>query len=197
MKIIGICGSPRKNKSTTLFSLEKALKAAEHGGIKTSLINLSDYTFSGCIACGKCRKEITCSIDDDFKNKIIPLLNDSEIKGIIYATPVYMGGVTSLMKAFIDRCVMFRRNGFLFKDIIAGALTVGNSRNGGQELAALDIIKSCLIQGMIIVPDAPPTSHFGGLLWSGNPEGIEGDNEGIKSAVNLGEKMAEIVKKLN
>jgi hypothetical protein len=61
----------------------------------------------------------------------------------------------------------------------------------------MDIVKNCLIHGMIVVPDAPPTSHFGGMLWSGIPDGIDRDEMGIKTAVNLGKKVAEIVKKLH
>jgi len=196
MKILGICGSPRKANSTTLFALEKALAAVEERGGDTQLLRLSQYTFSGCIDCGVCRKKPDCSIDDDFKQTIIPLLKDPEVKGMIYASPVYFGGVTWQMKAFLDRSVLFRRNGFQFENRVAGVLTVGRSRHGGQELAAMDLVKNCLIHGMIVVPDSSPTSHFGGLLWSGIPGGIENDRMGIETAVNLGKKMAEIVKKL-
>lgn len=195
--ILGICGSPKKKGSTTLFALKKALSAAEKTGVKTRLLKLADYKFSGCIDCGGCRSKLECSLKDDFSLKIFPILRDPEIKGFIYASPVYFGGVTAQIKAFIDRCVLFRRNDFLFEDKVAGVLTVGKSRHGGQELAALDLIKNCLIQGMIVVPDASPTSHFGGLLWSGKPEGIEKDKMGIQTAHNLGKKVALTIKKLH
>jgi multimeric flavodoxin WrbA len=195
--ILGICGSPKKKGSTTLFALKKALSAAEKTGVKTRLLKLADYNFSGCIDCGECMSKLECSLKDDFSLKIFPILMDPEIKGFIYASPVYFGGVTAQIKAFIDRCVLFRRNDFLFEDKVAGVLTVGKSRNGGQELAALDLIKNCLIQGMIVVPDASPTSHFGGLLWSGKPEGIEKDEMGIQTAHNMGKKVALTIKKLH
>jgi multimeric flavodoxin WrbA len=196
MKVLGICGSPKKKNSTTLFALKKAMSAVEESGLKSQMLVLSQYSFSGCVDCGTCRKKLDCSIDDDFKNSILPVLKDNEIKGMIYASPVYFGGVTWLMKAFLDRSLLFRRNDFKFEDRVAGVLTVGKSRHGGQELAALDLVKNCLIHGMIVVPDRPPTSHFGGMLWSGIPEGIENDQMGIETAVNLGKKVAEIVKRL-
>lgn len=196
MKVLGICGSPKKNNSTTLFALKKAMAAVKESGLQSQILDLSLYTFSGCVDCGACRKKLDCSIDDDFKNSILPILKDREIKGMIYASPVYFGGVTWLMKAFLDRSLLFRRNDFEFEDRVAGVLTVGKSRHGGQELAAMDLVKNCLIHGMIVVPDRPPTSHFGGMLWSGISEGIENDRMGIETAVNLGKKVAEIVKKL-
>ena len=196
MKVLGICGSPKKRNSTTLFALKKAMLAVEESGLKSQMLVLSQYSFSGCVDCGTCRKKLDCSIDDDFKNSILPVLKDNEIKGMIYASPVYFGGMTWLMKTFLDRSLLFRRNDFKFEDRVAGVLTVGKSRHGGQELAAMDLVKNCLIHGMIVVPDRPPTSHFGGMLWSGIPEGIENDQMGIETAVNLGKKVAEIIKKL-
>lgn len=196
MKVLGICGSPRGVKSTSRFALEKALEAVKESGLNVTLLDLSEYTFSGCIDCGVCRKRLDCSIDDDFKQSILPVLKDPAVKGMIYATPVYFGGVTWLMKAFLDRSLPFRRNGFMFAHRVAGVLTVGKSRHGGQELAALDLVKNCLIHGMVVVPDCPPTSHFGGLLWSGHPDGIENDAVGIETAANLGKRVAEIVKKM-
>lgn len=196
MKVLGICGSPKKKNSTTRFALEKAMSAVEESGLQSQMLLLSQYSFSGCVDCGACRKKFDCSIDDDFKNSILPVLKDHEIKGMIYASPVYFGGMTWLMKAFLDRSLLFRRNDFKFENRVAGVLTIGKSRHGGQELAAMDLVKNCLIHGMIVVPDHPPTSHFGGMLWSGIPEGIENDQTGIETAVNLGKKVAEIVKKL-
>lgn len=197
MKILGICGSPKGKNSTTRFALEKALEAAEKAGVATQMLELRNFQFGGCRDCGTCREELDCSLDDDFKHSLLPLLQEEDIKGMIYASPVYFGSVTAQMKAFIDRCVSFRRNGFVFQDRVAGVLTVGKSRHGGQELAAMDLVKNCLIQGMTVVPDRAPTSHFGGMLWSGHPDGIKKDQMGIETAENLGQRVAEIVIKLN
>lgn len=196
MKIIGINGSPKKNGSTTGFSLTKALEAVAGAGVETELINLADYQFSGCIDCGFCRDKLACSQKDDFTEILIDKLNDPDIGGFIFGSPVYFGGMTSQMKAFFDRCVLFRRNGFLFENKVAAALSVGRSRHGGQELTEMEILRCALVQGMIAVPDASPTSHFGASLWSGHPDGIEMDIAGIETAVNTGKKISEIASKL-
>jgi multimeric flavodoxin WrbA len=197
MKVLGICGSPKGRKSTSRFALNRAMAAVEESGLAVQTLFLSDYAFSGCQDCGLCLKKLDCSIDDDFKRAILPVLADPDVRGMIYASPVYFGGVTWLMKAFLDRSLPFRRNGFLFEDRVAGVITVGKSRHGGQELAAMDLVKNCLIHGMIVVPDCSPTSHFGGLLWSGHPDGIEHDQTGLGTAVNLGKKVAATLKKLH
>lgn len=197
MKILGICGSPKKNGSTTLFSLKKALAEVEALGIETEIIDLSKYSMTGCDGCGACKVSGYCSIDDDFSNKIFSILDDPEIKGFIFASPVYFGGVTSQMKTFIDRCVVFRRRGFDWENKVAGVLAVGNSRNGGQELVAMDLVVFSMIHGMIIVPDASPSSHFGAILHSGCEGGIENDVVGLDTAINLGKKVGEITKKLH
>ncbi len=194
MKIIGICGSPKKVNSTSLFALKEALKECEILGFETEIIELSKHNFNGCIDCGFCKGKLECAQKDDFQNNILPILDDENLKGLIFASPVYFGGISSQLKSFMDRSVLFRRNGFKFENVVCGAITVGRSRNGGQELASMDIIKNALIQGMIVVPDSSPTSHFGGNLWSGNPTGIENDEAGIRTAKNLGKKVAEIAK---
>ena len=125
MKIIGVSCSPRKDK-TTRASLERCMSAITSGypEIQTETIDLARLDISGCIACGHCMKQLECSQKDDF-NALIPILKDPDLGGLILATPVYMGTISSQCKAFLDRTVMFRRNGFLFRDIVGGALAVG------------------------------------------------------------------------
>jgi len=196
MKVLGICSSPKKKSGTTMEGLKKCMDVIAQSDLETRIVNLAEYSFSGCIDCGSCRKKLTCSQKDDFTEKLLPLLKDDSIKGIVFASPVYFGGMTSQMKAFFDRSVSFRRNGFCFANLVAGCLSVGRSRHGGQELTVMEMARSALIHGMIVVPDAPPTSHFGGNLWSGHPEGIEGDETGFRTAENLGKNVALTVKRL-
>lgn len=200
MEILGICGSPRKTGSTTRFALGKSLEAVRGHSpeLKTRLVALSDYSFSGCRGCNtRCREGLDCALDDDYRNRIMPLLAHPEVKGLILASPVYFGSVSAQMKAFIDRSLVFRRNNFSLREMVAGPLTVGKSRHGGQELAALDLVKFALIQAMIVVGDAPPTSHFGSMLWSGIEGGIQNDSVGQETAVNLGTRLARTVLRLH
>lgn len=197
MKVIGICGSPKKEGSTTLVGLNKAIDEVKKQGLDTEIIELANYSFSGCDACGNCKKTGFCSINDDFTNKIFPVLDNKVNKGFIFASPVYFGGVTSQMKTFIDRCVVFRRRGYEWENKVAGVITIGNSRNGGQELTAMDLVAFSMIHGMIVVPDASPTSHFGGIMHAGCEGGVTNDHIGLETSVNLGKKVGEITLKLN
>ncbi len=197
MKIIGVSASPRKNKSTH-FLLDQCLvevkKTAESLGktIETELVDLAPLKFNGCISCDKCKKGVFCSQQDDFQ-QLIPKFADPEVQGIIIATPVYMGSMTSQAKAFIDRSVLYRRNGFMFKDMLGGVITVGGSRNGGQELTTQAVHAGMMIHDMIIVGDG---GHFGGAAWGNHPDGYQSDVLGIETARQLGRRMTEVAFKM-
>jgi multimeric flavodoxin WrbA len=197
MKIVGISCSPRKGKSS-FYVLETCLKASKEAvlGIETALIELSDMKINGCIACGKCTKVLECSQDDDFP-KMIPILSDPDLAGLVVATPVYLGSMTSQCKAFLDRSVMFRRNGFLLRNKVGGVIAVGGVRNGGQELAIQAVQAAMLVQDMVVVSDGRPTSHYGAALWSGHPDGIEKDTFGLETARNLGKRVAEVAARMH
>jgi len=197
MKIVGISCSPRKGKST-FYALETCLQAAKEAvpGIETTLIELSETKMNGCVACGKCVKVLECSQEDDFP-KMIPVLSDPELAGLVVATPVYFGSMTSQCKAFLDRCVMLRRNGFLLRDKVGGVIAVGGVRNGGQELAIQAVQVAMLVQDMVVVSEGRPTSHYGATLWSGHPDGIEKDAFGLETARNLGKRVAEVAARMH
>ncbi len=196
MKILGVCASPRKEKSTHA-ALQAALQAAAAvPEIETELIELAGKKFGGCLACGKCMKELTCSQDDDF-TALLPTLADPALAGLIIASPVYFGGMTAQCKAFIDRCVPLRRNGFRLADKVGGAIAVGGVRNGGQELTISSIHAAMLVWDMVVVSDGRPTSHFGGTGFSGLQGGIESDEFGLATARGLGDRVARLAAKLH
>lgn len=97
--------------------------------------------------------------------------------------------MTSQAKALLDRTVLFRRNGFLFKNKLGGVITVGGSRNGGQELTIQAVHAAMMIHDMIIVGNG---QHFGGAAWSNHPAGYEGDETGIETAKLTGKRIAEV-----
>jgi len=192
MKILGISCSPRKQQ-TTCTALETCLASARSvdPSIETQLIELAGLDIRPCLACSACKKALQCPIDDDFAS-LIPLLADQQVAGMIIATPVYFGSMTAQCKAFLDRCVMFRRNGWLFENRLAGALTVGAVRNGGQELTIQAVQAACLCHNMICVSDGRDTAHFGATLWSGHPDGIKNDTIGLETTQNLGKRLAQL-----
>ena len=197
MKIIGVSCSPRKCK-TTAEALRACLEAAEdvEPGMETELLELAGLEVRGCLACGRCSKALECSQEDDFSQEILPALHRPEVAGIIVGTPVYLGSMTSQCKAFLDRTVMLRRNGFLWRDKVGAVLAVGGVRNGGQELTIQGVQAAMLCHDMVVVGDGRPTAHFGAALWSGGPGGVVGDEIGLEPARNLGRRVAEVAQRL-
>ena len=197
MKVIGVVGSPRRGKSSYFLAeqclAEVARVATDMGGeIETEIIDLAKLKFGGCISCNQCKEGLKCSQKDDFQ-PLLEKLADPEIVGIVVSTPVYMGSMTAQTKAFLDRTVAHRRNGFLLRDIIGGAIAVGGSRNGGQELTIQGVHAAMMIHDMIIVGDG---DHFGGIAWGNHPDGYEEDLVGLNTAKKLGSRIAKLALKL-
>jgi multimeric flavodoxin WrbA len=197
MKIIGIACSPRKNK-TSAAAVKEALAAARSTvpGVKTQLIEMAKLDVKGCIACGKCMKKLQCTHKDDFMKVIVPALSDEDLAGVIIGSPVYFQNMTWLAKILFDRAVMLRRNGFMLRDKVAGAISVGHSRNGGQELTLQAMHAAMLCQDMIVVSDGRPSAHLGGTLVNAN-NSIDGDEFGLATARGVGARVAEVAAKLH
>ncbi len=128
VKIIGIIGSPRKGSNTEIY-IKKALESAENAGAETEITNLAKAEIEPCIACDICKNTGECAIYDDMREITSKL---QEAQGIIIGSPVYFGNVTSQLKMFMDRSRPLRID-FKLKDKVGGAISVGASRNGGQE----------------------------------------------------------------
>ncbi len=197
VKILGICCSPRKGK-TTAAALRVCLDAAKavDGRIEVELMELAGLKIPGEVAAGIA---LTPGERDDFPS-LVPKL--AAAAGIIFGTPVYFGNMSSLCKAFLERCIVFHKDKSLANKV-GGVLAVGGGRNGGQELTIRSVQVALMSQQMVVVGDAPPTSHWGGTVWSGNPmvsagatPDITRDQEGMASVKNLGRRVAEIAVRL-
>jgi len=118
MKIIGIAGSPRHNGNTFLL-LQKALDGAKTNGAETEFIFIPDLKINPCRECGGCDKTGKCVVDDDMQI-MYPKLQDTE--GIIIASPIFFGNVTSNLKAMIDRCQCLWVRKYILKQPISNKL---------------------------------------------------------------------------
>ncbi|MCK9152410.1 flavodoxin family protein [Methanobacterium alcaliphilum] len=192
VKIIGIIGSPRIGGNTA-FLVEKAMQSAEENGAETEIIQLGKSNINPCIACNKCKETGNCSIDDDMESI---LENLSSAEGIIIGSPVYFGNVTAQTKMFIDRSRPLRA-GFQLKNKVGGAISVGASRNGGQETTCAAIHDFLLIHDAIIVSDGAPTAHYGATGVGGGKNDCQTDEAGIETAKNLGKRVCELAIKLD
>jgi multimeric flavodoxin WrbA len=192
-KIIGICCSPRKGKSTTAV-LRVCLEAAraELPSAEIELIELAGLKIPGAPAAGI---PLEAGEKDDFP-ALAPKLADPNVAGIVIATPVYFGNMSYLCKAFLDRWMVFFQDRLLANKV-AGVIAVGGARNGGQEMTVRSVQVALMSQQLIVVGDAPPSGHWGGTAWSGAEGGVEKDESGLATARNLGRRIAGVVKMLH
>jgi len=110
MKIIGVCGSPRKGN--TEWMLTTLCQELAKGGAEVEMLLLRKMDVKicrGCLACekgGKARKG-ECVIKDDMA-AVYPKLLAAD--AIVLATPGYMGLLSGLLKNFLDRtCAVWPR----------------------------------------------------------------------------------------
>jgi multimeric flavodoxin WrbA len=192
VRVIGIIGSPRTGSNTEIY-VKKALESAENTGAETEIINLANAEIEPCIACDICKSTGECAIYDDMR-EITSKLTDAQ--GIIIGSPVYFGNVSSQVKMFMDRSRPLRVD-FKLKDKVGGAISVGASRNGGQETTITAIHQFLLIQDTIIVGDGAPMAHYGGAGVSGAAGDAAEDDVGLETSANLGKRVAELALKLN
>ena len=189
MKVLGINGSHRK-ESTTLFFLRKALSVCEKEGLETEVIELWDKEIKPCTVCNVCKTKFECLIQDDMQEIYRKI---KSVDAIIIASPVYFSLVSGKLKNLIDRSLPLRRSGFKLRNMVGGAITVGASRNGGQEHVCSQITAWMLHHEMIVVADKE-TAHYGGIGWVPKGSEPEEDKTGIETCENLGKKICEVLK---
>jgi multimeric flavodoxin WrbA len=105
MKILGFLGSPRLNGNCSKL-LRKALDGAESAGAETKLFELINYNIMDCRGCSNCflnNPDLLigeCSLKDDAASILEEYI---KADGYLFASPVYDGYVTALMKRFLER----------------------------------------------------------------------------------------------
>jgi multimeric flavodoxin WrbA len=198
MRIVGISGSPKKEKSSTHFLLVKALEAT---GADTKLINISEYNIQHCTGCDACVRKKPCplSANDDMP-KIEEELRKAD--GIIISAPSYFTSVPGVLKDFIDRSRVMKMLDHQLKDKVFGALTYAGLRYGGQEHVIDVLNRYALGQGMIVVgASGSPVKH--GTFGSGSLQTDDGswrsapkDELAIEGSTLLGKRVAEVASRI-
>ena len=123
MRILSICGSPRKgNSETVLLRLQKLLKEK---GVDNEIILLREKEINRCLGCVEfCNHKLKCQIEDDMQ---LIMKKMEEADGLIFVSPNYFKMPTGLFKDFIDRCSIFytANKEELFKSKKAIVIAVG------------------------------------------------------------------------
>ena len=198
VKILGICGSPRRK--SCYRALQIALEAAKKTGddVETELVELRGKKINFCIHCNKCLRDGAdhCTI---YKDDMTPLYDKFYgADGIIVASPVYEMNITAQLCTFFDRFRSAWLKGVedpdFFAHKVGAGITVGGTRNGGQEATMHAITNFFLTQGMTICTGGSGM-YSGPMLWNpGDGSSDIDDPWGFKNCEILGTKMAKMAR---
>jgi multimeric flavodoxin WrbA len=191
MLIVGICGSPRQQASENV--LKEALRMLEEKGFETRFWTVRGKRIEFCTHCDFCLKKKNCAFKDDMQ-ELYALLK--EAKGIIFATPVYNGGVSAQTKAVMDRCrAVVAADKNFFKHKVGMGIAAGGDRMGGQEAALLQIHTFYILNDMIPVSGGFFGANLGATFWTKDTlEGVKQDEEGSRSLKKTVKRFAEFLK---
>jgi len=191
MIVLGICGSPRQQ--ATEYVLGEALHMLEEKGFKTKLWTVRGKEVGACAHCDYCLANKECVLQDDMQELYVLM---TEAKGLIFATPVYNGGVSAQIKAVMDRsraAVAADKN--FFKGKFGMGIAVGGDRAGGQELALMQINTFYILNGMNPVSGGFFGANLGATFWSKDTlDGVKQDEEGFRSLKKTVKRFAEFMK---
>lgn len=99
MRVLGIMGSSRIKGNTDLL-LDEALKGTQSQGAEVEKIIVDKLNIAPCREYYGCLRDGNCVIRDDMDG-IYPQLLEADV--VIVASPMFFYGLTSQVKALIDR----------------------------------------------------------------------------------------------
>lgn len=111
-KIVILVGSPRKGGNTE--ALANAFAEGARKKHEVEILSIADLNVAPCIGCNTCfsREGNACFRHDDM-DKVYAALATADI--LVIASPVYFYGISSQLKAVIDRLHTPLRNNFHIK----------------------------------------------------------------------------------
>lgn len=104
MRVIGICGSPRRNGNSAAM-LESALAGAAANGGEVERIDLFDLRYSGCQSCFACKRLGGASFGRcALRDELTPVLEKVlSADALLLAMPVYFGEAPGAVRNFMER----------------------------------------------------------------------------------------------
>ncbi|MBL7210816.1 MAG: flavodoxin family protein [Desulfobacteraceae bacterium] len=190
MKVVAFSGSARKDGNTAILVREIFKELVQHG-LETELVQLASIEIKACLACYRCfeNKDQHCSVEDDELNQFIDKMLAAE--GIILASPTYIGDVTSIMKALIDRAGMVSRaNDNMLRRKVGAAVAVAS---WGGAIHTFDSLNHFFLIGEMIV--------VGSSNWNlgfGREKGqVLQDQKSLETMRTLGRNMAWLLNNIH
>jgi multimeric flavodoxin WrbA len=133
-RVLILEGSPRRG-NTTLVT-DWVIEGLGRKGIEVKRIRVSELNIAGCQECFTCtgyKNRAGCQQDDDML-ELFDLIIDSDL--IIWTSPIFCWGVTSQLKAVVDRCFALLTGENLLKGSKwAVVITAGGDHYDGADLA--------------------------------------------------------------
>jgi multimeric flavodoxin WrbA len=190
MKVVAFNGSARPDGNCTIL-LKEVFSRLELHDIQPELVLLSQKKINPCTACYKCHenKDQRCVIKDDDLNECIAKMMNAQ--GIILASPTYIGDVSSVSKALIDRAgFVARANGNMFRRKVAAAVTAASWGGAIHTFETLNLF--FLIGEMIVVGSSNWNLGFGREKGQ-----VLQDRKALETVRTLGHNMAWLIKKIH
>lgn len=105
MRIVAINGSYRGEQGQTGFLIGKLLQGASTAGAECEVVTLARLRINHCHGCGRCQtaKHYLKCVYDGKDDAAMVFHQMAEADIVVYATPVYVFGVSALLKALLER----------------------------------------------------------------------------------------------
>lgn len=144
MKILAICGSPRKRNT---YSALETIKE-RFPEIDVEIVMLNEIHFELCRGCYACvlHGEDTCPIEDD-RDTLVAKMQGAD--GLVLASPVYSHMVNALTKNFFDRFGFYGHRPLFFDKF---TLSIATCSGYGWEHATAYMEKGLRVFGFSVVP---------------------------------------------
>jgi len=188
MKILSICGSPRKgNSEAIILKLQQQLKEK---GVENEIVLLREKKINRCLGCVEyCNHELKCQIQDDMSD-IMDKMEKAD--GFVFVSPNYYKMPTGLFKDFIDRTTIFYVAGKekLFNSKKAVVICIGEGETKDTD-ACVNIIADnyCQAMGLPVVAKKSFQGHgelkgnYDDIFENGLNPNIEKDLQNLINAI--------------
>ncbi len=180
MKALLINGSPRK-EGCTYTALKEIAEELSRQGVESEIYHVG-YDVPGCRACGACKKNGRCSIDDQVNSLATRL---DEFDAIVLGSPVYYAGPSGEICAFADR--LFYSNSPKMRGKLGASVV--SCRRGGASAAFDRLNKYFTISNMPVV-----SSQYWNQVHGNTPDEVRQDEEGLQTMRTLARNMAWLLK---
>lgn len=164
MKVLALSASPRI-QGNSAFLVDQVLEGAREVGAETERVDLNLLSFRGCQGDFACKSTGRCAQQDDMQGVYDKL---DQADAVVFASPVYMGGINAQLKTAIDRLFSYLKLDMTnsVKPGMRSALVVSQNQPGA------DVFQSSLDN----------TAASLGFLGFGRAEVLVGGGLGLEGA---------------